>query len=117
MNITSNEIATDLGMMGLNEKLIAFSWDTLPYLDGYRGSHIILLLLIFDSLSKNKWKQTAIDYIYIINKCKFSKRVYLDSRNWLMKNDFIKISKGINVYHPAYFELGYVLVKQIPRLS
>lgn len=93
-------------------KLINWFWDEVPHTNGYRPLYGLLFLGIVDGINRNGWRQnTVMDYERIINKCKFTKEVYLAGRKWLMENQFIEFVPGKNNMQMACFSLGAAVGK------
>lgn len=93
-------------------KLMNWTWEELPFLEGCKASSIVLFLAVVDSINRNRWTKTSIPYDYLINKCKFSKQVYLDARQWLINNDLLEVQLGRNGYQMALFDLGIAVRNQ-----
>lgn len=88
-------------------KLINWFWKEVPHYEGYRPLYGILFLAIVDGVNKNDWRpNTTIEYDRIINKCKFTKEVYLNGRRWLMSKQLIEFTPGKNNMLIARFSLG-----------
>ena len=88
-------------------KIINWFWAEVPYTDGYRPLYGILFFALVDGINKNQWRQnTPMDYERIINKCRFTKEVYLKGRQWLMENNFILYIPGKNNNQMAQFSIG-----------
>lgn len=81
-------------------------FDVAPNTKGYKAAHCALFMAIMDSINRNRWNKTRIDYERIINKCCFNKRTYLECRQWLMDNKFIEVEIGKNGYQMAVFSIG-----------
>ena len=73
-------------------KLVNWFWENVIYLDGYKSDYGILFFTIVDSINRNEWKPTEIEYDRIINKSKIGKRMYLDARSWLSNNNVISFN-------------------------
>jgi len=80
-------------------------WDNAPYLPGFKSDYGFLYLAIADSVNRNFWKDTEIEYDRIINKTRLGKRMYLEAREWLQANNFITFTKGRNDYARACFNI------------
>jgi hypothetical protein len=98
-------------------KLINWIWENIPFIDGCKACHLVLLLAIIDSVNRNKWLKVSIPYDYLINKCKFSKQVYLDARQWLIRHELLELETGRNGYQMATFNLGIAVRKQTAILT
>lgn len=81
-------------------------FDEAPYLDGYKTDHPALFFAIIDSINRNRWHDTEIEYDRIINKVKLGKANYLKARDWLSVNRFIRFVPGKGDYQKAKFGLG-----------
>ncbi len=79
-------------------------------MDGYKATHALLFFAIIDSINRNKWAPTSLPYEYLVNKCRFGKRVYLESREWLIHNHLIKMIPGKNAFQMARFSLGVAVL-------
>lgn len=86
-------------------KEVTLFWDDAPYMDGYKSEYGLLYLALIDSVNRNFWKDTEIEYDRLINKTRLSKRVYLAGRTWLMENGFITFTAGRNDYAKAKFNV------------
>jgi hypothetical protein len=87
-------------------RIINWFWETVPFLPGYKASHGILFFAILDSINRNKWQNTSIQYNILRNKCRLSKESYLDGRTWLIGQDLIVLDAGKNGYQTAIFNIG-----------
>lgn len=88
-------------------KIINWFWREIPHTEGYRPLYGLLFLAIVDGINRNDWRpNTPMDYERIVNKCKFTKEVYLSGRMWLMNNGFIEFTPGKNNMQIACFSLG-----------
>lgn len=93
-------------------RLINWMWEIFPYTEGYKASYGLLFLAIVDSINRNMWAKTSLPYEYLTNKCRISKQVYLDARQWLTDNGFLMVEIGKNGYQMASFDLGIEVRKQ-----
>src|SRR5690242_11141215 len=87
-------------------KIVNWFWEEIPFFEGFKTSYGFLFFAILDSINKNKWQAKEIAYELIITKSGLAKRSYLESRDWLVKNNLIKVIPGKNLYQMARFELG-----------
>jgi hypothetical protein len=87
-------------------KLINAVWEHMPFVDGYKGQHAVLFLALVDSINRNKWKPVSLPLDYILNKIGFCRKVYTDSRNWLVLNKIIEVAPGKNANQMALFNVG-----------
>lgn len=89
------------------DQLVALKafWDEAPYLDGFKSDYAALYCAIWDSVNRNRWADTEIEYDRIINKTKMGKRMYLAGRAWLFENSFITMTKGLNEYSKAKYNI------------
>ena len=88
-------------------KIINWFWDEVPYLKGYKCNHAALFFAILDGINRNNWAtDTPIAYDRLISKVKFSKKIYLDSRDWLFQNELMQFTPGRNGYQMAVFNVG-----------
>lgn len=82
-------------------------WLEVPHTVGYRPLYGILFFAIVDGINRNFWQpNTIMDYGQLFNKCKFTKEVYLNGRNWLAENNFIEFIPGKNNMQMASFSIG-----------
>lgn len=86
--------------------IVNWYWEHAIYFEGYKPEYAVLFFAIIDSVNKNYWRQTDIEYDRIINKTKLSKRAYLDARRWLMSHQIIDFVEGKNEFAKAKFSLG-----------
>lgn len=86
-------------------ELINDFWDKAPEAKGYKPQYSCLYFGIIDSVNRNFWKETSIEYDRIISKTGMDKRMYLEAREWLMKNGFIEFTAGKNNYSPAKYKV------------
>ncbi|WP_342088040.1 DUF7833 domain-containing protein [Dyadobacter sp. OTU695] len=87
-------------------KEVSQFWDDAPHMDGYKSDFGLLYLALIDSVNRNFWRDTEIEYDRLINKTKLSKRVYLEGRAWLLANGFIIFTPGKNDYAKAKFNIA-----------
>lgn len=89
-------------------KIMNLFWDVAPELAGYKSDHPALFHAILDSINRNGWRDTEIEYDRIINKVRLGKKNYLEGRAWLSENKFITFTpgKGKGEYARAKFGLG-----------
>jgi hypothetical protein len=87
-------------------KLINAVWQHMPFVEGYKGQHAVLFLALVDSINRNKWKGVSLPLDYILNKIGFCRKVYTDSRNWLVLNKIIEVAPGKNANQMALFNIG-----------
>lgn len=87
-------------------KIINWFWDEVPHFENFKPYHVSLFFALLDSINRNKWQPTRIAYEYLITKCGLAKRSYLESRDWLVKNELIEVVPGKNSYQMASFSLG-----------
>lgn len=85
--------------------LINNYWDLAPEIDGYKPQYSCLYFGIIDSINRNFWKETSIEYDRIISKTGMDKRMYLEAREWLKNNGFIDFIAGKNNYSPAKYRI------------
>ncbi|WP_375443492.1 hypothetical protein [uncultured Fibrella sp.] len=86
-------------------QLINWFWEDVPYRQGYKSEYGILFMAIVDSINRNGWKSTRIEYDRIINKTQIGKKSYLDGRKWLRDEKLIDFVPGKNYDFPAQFTL------------
>ena len=86
-------------------ELINEFWDKAPETKGYKPQYSCLYFGIIDSVNRNYWKETSIEYDRIISKTGMDKRMYLEAREWLSKNGFIEFTAGKNNYSPAKYRV------------
>ena len=91
-------------------KLINWFWDNVPHMEGYKSVDAVLFLAIVDSINRNTWQPTSISFESLITKCRIGKRVYLEAREWLLKNKLIEITAGKNAFQMARFNLGIAVL-------
>lgn len=87
-------------------KVMNLFWDAAPYLDGYKTDHPALFHAVVDSINRNGWRETEIEYDRIINKVRLGKKNYLEARKWLVLHQFITLKPGMGDYAKAKFGLG-----------
>lgn len=97
-------------------RILNWAWESLPFIDGCKASHVVLFLAVVDSINRNRWSKTSIPYDYLVNKCKISKQVYLDARKWLIDHKLLQIEFGRNGFQMATFELG-VAVRNLTAID
>jgi hypothetical protein len=85
--------------------LINNFWDEAPNIKGYKPQYSCLYFGIIDSINRNFWKETSIEYDRIISKTGMDKRMYLEAREWLSTNGFIEFTSGKNNYSPAKYRV------------
>src|SRR5688572_8592628 len=98
-------------------KIINWAWETLPFTEGCKSSHIILFFAVLDSINKNKWAPTRLPYEFLTNKCKISKETYLACRQWLIAHNVILVESGKNGYQMASFFLGSAVRSEERRVG
>ena len=96
-------------------KLVNWAWQEIPYIRGCRASHIALFFAVVDSINRNKWGPTSIEYDALVKKCRLSKETYLAARGWLMKENLIQFEPGRHKYQSAIFRLGTAVGNQTSR--
>ena len=87
-------------------RLTNWYFENIPSLPGFKATYGYLFLTIINSINRNRWNKTDLPFEFIINKCKISKQLYLDARQWLINNDLLEIEFGKNGYQMASFDLG-----------
>ncbi|WP_234734527.1 hypothetical protein [Tellurirhabdus bombi] len=59
-----------------------------------------------DSVNRNLWRETEIEYDRLINKVRLGKKNYLAGRKWLEDHHFITLQPGRGDYAKARFNMG-----------
>lgn len=98
-------------------KLINSFWRDAPYMDGYKSDYGILYFSLLDFINTNNWRETEIEYDRIINKTRIGKRMYLESRAWLIENGLIMFQSGRNDYVKAKFWIDEEVQKRTTTVT
>ena len=92
--------------------LLRHFWDEVPFLPGYKSEYGIVFLSIVDSINRNGWRETAIEYDRLINKIKCNKRTYYAALKWLSgDSQLLTYTPGRNDYALARFGLGKTVIE------
>ena len=83
--------------------IIRWYWDEVPEMDGYKADYTALFFALLDSINRNNWQETEIEYDRIMYKCPLNKRTYLEGRKWLRDNQIILLKEGRGEYAKARF--------------
>lgn len=95
--------------------IIRWFWDTAPEKEGYKADYGVLFFALVDSINRNDWKETELEYGYIIYKTRIGKRMYLDGRRWLDENGFIAVKAGRGDYAKARFAVHSAVQSEVQK--
>lgn len=88
-------------------------WNLAPSREGYKADHAALFFAIVDSINRNEWNETEIEYDRLFYKVKMWKRTYLQCRKWLVENGFIALKEGRGEYSRAKFWIGRAVLDAV----
>ncbi len=86
-------------------KIINTYWDIAPFTDGFKSDYTSLFFALLDSINRNDWQDSEIEYDRITSKAGIGKRMYLEARKWLKESGFITLTEGKGDYQKAKFGL------------
>jgi len=95
--------------------IIRWFWDEVPQMEGYKSEYTTLFFALLDSINRNKWEQTPIEYDRIIFKTNIGKRMYLSGRRWLDDNKIIAMVEGRGDYAKARFSIGSAVLDAVQK--
>lgn len=88
-------------------EIMNWTFENVPFIPGYKASHLSLFLAIVDSVNKNRWNQPVrISVENIFTKAGITKETYLNARKWLCDHQIIELTPGRNANQMALFSLG-----------
>lgn len=84
-------------------------------MEGYKAEYATLFFALLDSINRNNWRETELEYGYIIYKSKIGKRAYLEGRRWLDENGFISHVPGRGDYAKAKFAVHGAVLAEVQK--
>lgn len=102
-------------------RLLEWFWNEVPFMTGYKSHYGCAFLAIVDSINRNSqkemWRETAIDFVQLINKVSCSKPMYYEALRWLKDHHLINYTKGLNANAAARFHLGAFTIAEVNKLT
>jgi hypothetical protein len=86
---------------------------------GYKSHYGCTFLAIADCINRNSqkemWRETAVDFVQLINKVSCSKPMYYEALNWLNTHQLITYIPGRNAHAMARFHLGCFALVEVNK--
>ena len=95
--------------------IIRWYWDEVPEREGFKADYTSLFFALLDSINRNDWEETEIEYDRIMYKCPINKRTYLDGRKWLRDNNIISLKEGRGDYAKARFSVHDAVLSEVQK--
>jgi hypothetical protein len=100
-------------------RLLEWFWEEVPYMAGYKSHYGCAFLAIADSINRNSqkevWRETAVDFVQLINKVSCSKPMYYEALNWLHSHQLITYTAGRNAHSMARFHIGILPIAEVNK--
>lgn len=100
-------------------RLLEWFWEEVPYMPGYKSHYGCMFLAIVDCINRNsqkeKWRETAVDFVQLINKISCSKPMYYQALDWLKSQQLITYTPGRNAHSMARFHIGILPIVEVNK--
>jgi len=97
--------------------IVNWFWEEVPEMEGYKAEYATLFFALLDSINRNNWRETEVEFDRIVYKTRLDKRMYLKARRWLDDNGILLVIEGRGEYAKARFAVHSVLLGAVQKCT
>lgn len=97
--------------------IVNWFWEEVPEMEGYKAEYATLFFALLDSINRNNWRETEVEFDRIVYKTRLDKRIYLKARRWLDDNGILLVIEGRGEYAKARFAVHSVLLGAVQKCT